>query len=468
MSQDLRSFLAQVQAHTPDDVLVLRDEVSPRFVATSIVTELQRQGRSPILILEHVTGSDFPVITNVMGSRARYALPMGVPIAEVSQEYARRIRREVPPRLIADGPVHEHVLLGDDVDVGRLPIQHHFPIDVAPYLTAGLVFCRDPWSPAVNTFGFHRIQYKGKPNHLGISLHSRRRVWEYQRRAEECDQPLEVAIALGAHPLIALASLSLVGPDRGKLESAGALLDEPIDVVRARSVDVLVPAGAEIVLEGEILPHTREDEGPFGEFTGYTAFRSTRHVLRLKAITHRTGAYYHSVTGGYTPEHITGMGIQREGDVFNALRASVPTIKAVHIPLSGCSIFHAYVSLRKTAEGQPLQAIMHALGMDHGLKLVVVVDEDVDVYNETDVLWAMSTRLQAGREVHVLRGGMGVILDPSATEGGVSDKLGIDATKPLSGFGERLELPEETLDEARALIERLRPAGAPAPPASRL
>ena len=186
-------------------------------------------------------------------------------------------------------------------------------------------------------------------------------------------------MVLGTHPLLALASLSLVGPDRGKLETAGALLDEPVDVVRARTVDVLVPADAEMVIEGEILPGEREDEGPFGEFTGYTAFRSTKHVLHVKAITYRDGALYQSVTGGYTPEHIVGLGIQREGDVYNALRQSVPTIKAVHIPTSGCSIFHAYISLKKTAEGQPLQAITHALGMDHGLKLVVVVDEDVDV-----------------------------------------------------------------------------------------
>src|SRR5215211_894208 len=176
---------------------------------------------------------------------------MGVPVNEVSQEYARRIRREVPARVVDDGPVHENVLTGDDLDVGRLPIIHHFPIDVAPYITAGLVFCRDPWNDEVNTFGFHRIQYKGQRDRLGISLHSRRRVWEYQRRAEEEGRPLEVAVVLGTHPLLALASLSLVGPDRGKLETAGALLDEPVDVVRARTVDVLVPAQAEMVIEGE-------------------------------------------------------------------------------------------------------------------------------------------------------------------------------------------------------------------------
>ncbi len=462
MSRDLRSFLAQVQEQTPDQFLAVRDEVDPRFVATGLVVELEHQRRYPILLFERVRGSPFPVITNVMATRERFALPMGVPVSEVSREYARRVKREVPPRLVTDGPVHDHVLTGEAVDVGCLPIISHFPIDAAPYITGGLVFCRDPHNPAVTTFGFHRIQYKGLPDRLGISLHSRRRVWEYQRRAEERGQLLEVAVVLGTHPLLALASLSLVGPERGKLETAGALLDEPVDVVRARTVDVLVPADAEIVLEGAILPHVREDEGPFGEFTGYTAFRSTRHVLQVKAITYREGALYQSVTGGYTPEHITGLGIQREGDVYNALRQSVPTVCAVHIPPSGCSIFHAYVSIKKTTEGQPLQAIMHALGMDHGLKLVVVVDEDVDVYNEAEVLWAMATRLQAGRGVHVLRGGMGVILDPSATEGGVSDKLGIDATKPLSGFGERFALPAETLAYARELIKALVPASVPA------
>jgi 2,5-furandicarboxylate decarboxylase 1 len=460
MSQDLRSFLAQVQAHTPEEVLVVREPVEPRYVVTSVVAELAAQHRYPILVFENVNGSAFPVVTNVMASRERFALPMGVPVAEVSQEYARRVKREVAPRLVADGPVQDVVLTGAAVDVGQLPIVTHFPVDGGPYITAGLVFCRDPHEPAVNTFGFHRIMYRGEGDRLGISLHSRRRVWEYQRRAEERGEPLEVAVVLGTHPLLALASLSLVGPDRGKLETAGALLDEPIDVVRARTVDVLVPADAEMVIEGEILPDTREEEGPFGEFTGYAAFRSTRHVLQVKAITHRHGALYQSVTGGYTPEHIVGLGIQREGDVYNALRASVPTIKAVHIPYSGCSIFHAYISLKKTAEGQPLQAIAHALGMDHGIKLVVVVDEDVDVYNEADVWWAMSTRLQAGRGVHVLRGGMGVILDPSATEGGVSDKLGIDATKPLAGFAERLHLPDDARARARELIDRLAPAPA--------
>ena len=211
----------------------------------------------------------------------------------------------------------------------------------------------------------------------------------------------------------------------------------------------MVPAYSEIVLEGELLANEREKEGPFAEFTNYACYRSTENLFRVTAIRYRENAIYHDLTPGMSSEHITVVAIQREGDVLKALHQNLPNIKAVHAPNSACGLFHCYISMKKIAEGQPQQAIYTAFAVDHNIKMVIVVDEDVDVYNEEEVLWALATRLQADHGVSILPQhlGMGVTLDPSTDELSRSSKMGIDATKPLSGFAPKIEM-DANVEEA--------------------
>jgi 2,5-furandicarboxylate decarboxylase 1 len=215
------------------------------------------------------------------------------------------------------------------------------------------------------------------------------------------------------------------------------------------------------VVEGRILHGVREPEGPFGEFTGYASSRGTQNLFEVTAIRYRDGAIYQDINPGLSREHCFFLSFPREVLVTDILRRIVPNLVAVRVPIfSGCGSFHVYVSIKKTIEGQARQAIMAVLGADHYFKHVIVVDEDVDVQDEEEVLWAVATRVQANKDVIIVPDTMGTLLDPS-TPNAISAKMGIDATKPLGPFPPRLSLPAEAVERARTLLRGSVSAGVP-------
>ena len=448
--QDWRSFIQRVDESDHSQVIRIREEVNPAHDITAFVAELERQGTSPLVIFENIKGYPIPVIANLLGSRTRLALAFNVNEDDLCSEYYRRIKSPLPEKVIKDSPTHFRVYTNEEIDILRFPVLTHFKGDPAPYITGGLIVSADP-DTGVTSMGYHRLMVKGK-NRFGISLHSRKRLWDYQRRAEEKGKNLPVACILGVHPLISLSSIGVIAIQIGKYEIAGGLLGEPLEVVDGINTSLRIPAYAEIVLEGDILSGVREPEGPFGEFTGYSSYRSTQHVFVAHTLYHRENPLYQSICAGLSSEHNTLLAMPREADLFQALSRTIPGLCAVHVPLSGCGLFHAYISMRKTAKGQGKQAILTALGIDHCLKLVVVVDEDVNVFNESEVLWAISTRSQADKDLVIVPGTMGVILDPSASEDGLTARMGIDATEPLEKKAVRLTLPKEAKEFARRLM----------------
>lgn len=451
MRQDLRSFLALVEKTEPDQLLRIKEEISPVFEATALALEAEKLPSCPVVYLERVKGSDFPVAVNVLAHRPRVALALGAATDRLVEEVRARLRASIPPVACKDAPFEENVMIGEAVDLNRLPMLTHFEQDGGPYLTAGLVVARDPHSK-IRTIGYHRMQLKG-PRRMGISLHSRRRMYEYFRRAEEKNLPLEVAVCVGVHPLLSLGALMIPPGDLDKFDLLGSLLEEPLELARCRTVDLEVPRWAEIVIEGRILNGVREKEGPFGEFTGYASTRSTENVFEATALLYRNGAIYQDINSGNSMEHCRCLSLPREVEFTQVLSKTIPNLKAVHVPVrSGSGSFHCYVSLRKTAEGQPKQAIFGVLGADHYVKLVVVVDDDIDVFDEEQVLWALATRMQADRDIIVVSGSMGTLLDPSARDA-ITAKMGIDATRPLGEFPSALTLSREALERARALIK---------------
>jgi 2,5-furandicarboxylate decarboxylase 1 len=206
VSQDLRAFVADYERAFPSEVVRVREPISTDFDVMALVLEYERRRRFPILLLEQVRGSDIPIVCNVVASRRALAFALGVPETGLAVEYARRIKDPIKPVVVADPPFHQRVLRGPDVDLGRLPIPTYFPGDAGRYLTAGLLVARDP-ETGVETEGYHRFQVKGR-DRMGVSLHSRRRMFEYQRRAEARKQPLPCAIALGVHPLVSMGWLA--------------------------------------------------------------------------------------------------------------------------------------------------------------------------------------------------------------------------------------------------------------------
>ncbi|MDT3698118.1 MAG: UbiD family decarboxylase [Thermincola sp.] len=447
MSQDWRDLIKQLE--TDGEVVRIAGPVAREYEISTLMMDLEKQQRYPMVIFENVADSKFPVLTNALAPRGRLAKALGVREGELAKEYGRRIQHRPGIKKHREAPFQANFLTGEEVDLYKFPILTHFPIDAGPYLTSGLCVAKDP-ETGVETLGFHRMQLKGRDK-LGISFHSRQRLWEYFRRAEALGRNLEAAIVIGVHPNIALGSMALVPYHEGKFSAIGGLFEAPLEVAPCRTVNLDVPAYAEIVIEGEILAGVRESEGPFAEFTNYACYRSTENVFLVKAIQYREKAMFHDITPGMSSEHITIVAVQREGDVLNALNRTLPNIKAVHAPFSSCGLFHCYISMQKVAEGQPQQAIFAALGVDHNIKMVVVVDEDVDVYDEREVLWAMATRLQADKGVTIVPQhlGMGCTLDPSTDELSRTAKMGIDATKPLKGYVPTIQIDEQVREQVR-------------------
>jgi UbiD family decarboxylase len=452
--QDLRAFVGAYAAAHPTEVVRVAEPISLDHDVMAVVLEYERRHRYPILLFENVAHADIPIVCNVVASRRALAFALGASESALAAEYARRLKEPIKPVVLADAPFRQQVLSAPQLDLRRLPIPTYFPGDAGRYLTAGLLVARDP-DTGVETEGYHRFQLKG-PDRLGVSLHSRRRMFEYQRRAEARGQPLPCAIVLGVHPLVSMGSLAYPPADVGKFEVVGGLFGEPLAVAPCAAIDLHVPAFAEIVVEGEILPGVREPEGPFGEFTGYFSRRSTQHVFVAKALGMRARPWFQSIGSGRAGDHITTLGLVREAEILNALARVIPNVAAVHVPLSGTSSFTAYVAIKQSRPGEAKHVIPVVLGVDHYLKLVIVVDDDIDVFDESDVLWAVATRMQADRDLVVISGSLGAMLDPSADEQGVTAKLGIDATRPFGEpFAEKLVMPPERMSWARALVENI-------------
>jgi len=211
MSQDWRDFIKSYERQFPEDVLRIKDEVSREYEPTAVIFEVERHWRFPLVLFERVAGSEFPVVANILATRQRLAMALGIKKEELPSAFAGRIKTSLPLEEIANPPFTENCLEGKDLDLTRFPILTHFPIDAGPYVTAGLVVAKDPVSGS-NTCGYHRMQLKAKDK-LGISLHSRQRLWEYFRRAEERGKNLEAAVVLGVHPAVSLGSMALVPYD---------------------------------------------------------------------------------------------------------------------------------------------------------------------------------------------------------------------------------------------------------------
>jgi len=311
--QDVRSFVAAFERAHPGEVVRIADPVDLEYDVMAVVLEYERRRRFPVLLFEKVHGHDIPIVANVVASRRALAFALGVDEAGLAREYARRIQDRHRPVVVADAPFRERVITGEALDLGRLPVPVYFPGDAGRYLTAGMLVARDP-DTGVETEGYHRFQLKG-PNRMGVSLHSRRRMFEYQRRAEARGQALPCAVVLGLHPLVSMGSLAYPPPDVGKFEVVGGLFGRPLEVAPCAAIDLHVPAAAEIVIEGEILPGVREPEGPFGEFTGYFSRRSTEHVFVARALSMRARPWFQSIGSGRAGDHITTLGLVREAEI---------------------------------------------------------------------------------------------------------------------------------------------------------
>jgi 2,5-furandicarboxylate decarboxylase 1 len=456
---DLRQWLAHLEA--TGRLSVIREGVPLKHRLAAIAKRLDG---AQAAYFPKPDGHAVPVVSGFVSRRAWIAEAMGVEQPNLLAAFRRAVEHPLPWREVEPGsaPCQQVVhRFGGAEGAGDLhallPIPTHSEHDNGPYITAGLVIARNPVT-GVQNVSINRIQVHGKDRMAILMLP--RHLLAFYKAAEAEDQPLDVAVVIGADPLTLLASQAITPIDYDELEIAGALHGEPLAVVKCLTSAVRVPANAEIVIEGKLLPKVREPEGPFGEFPKYYSAKESREVIVVEAVTHRSNPIYHTIVPAEM-EHLLLGSIPREATMLSHLQRSFPGVLDVHLSVGGVGRYHLYVKFRKQREGEPRNVILGAFGAHYDIKQVTVVDEDVDVHDPQQVEWAVATRFQADRDLIVIGGAQGSVLDPSTTVGhdhgmgeplpphlqGISAKMGLDATKPVAYHGHvftKVRIPGET------------------------
>lgn len=448
-NQDFQSFARDYRDRFPEDVLHVQTPLGDGQDVTALVEALALQGRSPMLVCDQVPGSDCPLITNVFASRERIARIFGTDVAGLHAEYQRRANAPIEPVHVETGPVCEVILEGDAVDLDALPMIRHFDSDRGPYITNAIIVAQDPVTGVAN-LSYHRSMRHAK-NAIATSLHSRGHLWRMYQTAREAGRPLPIAMVIGAHPLFMLAGSARVGYGVDERSIAGALMQEPLQLVRTPQHGIGVPAAAEFVLEGHLDPEAHVSEGPFGEFSGYSSDRSTNTLFHVTAIMRKAAPVLVDVVGGATAEHLNLARLPREAEMYEKLIARFPSVTQLHYPTSGTH-FHAYVALKQNRPGEARQVMLGLLGWDPYLKTVIAVDEDIDVTQDSQVMWAMATHFQPHRDMFTIDGLPGSPLDPSSSADGTTSRLALDATRGENFHGVRAVLSPEAQARARDIL----------------
>ncbi|MBI4481288.1 MAG: UbiD family decarboxylase [Acidobacteria bacterium] len=437
MPQDLRTFIADLKEKFPDDYIEVEKEIDPKYQIIGLVEKLERYNRFPVLLCKNVKGHKIPVITNLAASNERLALSIGTDVRHMVEHFARRSEQSFPLKYVDPGkaPVKEVIWKGDDVDLNKLPLTVHNEMDAGPYISAGVALCKDPETGAVNG-GIYRHQRQGR-DQLGWFVNPANHANYVRVAYEAMNKPMEVAVVIGHHPALQLAGIAKLRGIGGELEAMGGLMGEPLEVVKCETLDLPVPARAEIVVEGKIYPGQRREEGPFGEWPRYYTGTGPRPFIKVTAITMRKDAIFQDTAAAHAEHNIVGA-LPRMGSLYKRIKEVVPSMVNVNLPLSGGGRVFCYISIKKNVDGEPKQAALMALAVDPSIRHVIMVDDDIDVFNERDVLWALSTRFQADRDLSMIPYALGSHLNPTAYDitrsgkGVMETKLIFDATKPAA------------------------------------
>jgi 2,5-furandicarboxylate decarboxylase 1 len=436
---DLRGFLALLEKEGE-----LRRVRRPVSTVYEVAAGIRRMGDSggPALLFENVVDHDMPVVGGLFSTRHRALLALGVDDHQAGNDaFLQGLHHPIVPVTVADGPCQEVVTSGDDVDLERLPLPLYSEKDGGAYLTVGLTISNDPTDGRRNASVYRQMRLDRR--RLAVMSHVFQGLGTQIARAAELRRPLDVAIANGVHPVLLYASQAKVPHGVDELAIGGGILGRPVETVRCRTVDLEVPADSEIVVEGRILPGEYAEEGPFGEFTGYYGPAERNPVIEVTAITHRRDpVFVAGLTGVPTTDNHVLKVFAYESNLLENLRRAFPEVTAVCFPDWGGVQYAAVVALRQRYKGQARHLILTALGDASRLKWVIVVDDDIDVFNTAQVNWAMTTRFQPAEDLIVIPRVAGGPLDPSAPEKEVISVWGVDATRPFGqDFPEVVRVP---------------------------
>jgi UbiD family decarboxylase len=445
---DLHEFLKVLEEE--HELAKVRVEVDPKHELGAICKIHNERPNRPALLFEKVKGHGMPVVGQLLASDRRVAMALGLSQGNVFDETVRRANSPLPTRQVSSGPCQEVVFEGNDVDITKLPLCTNNPLDGGPYITAGHVLLKDP--EYGKNLSIYRMMLVSK-NEVTIRFTPGHDGHDFIKNAEKRgDKKFEVAICIGVPPSVYVASQFEPRLGVYELEIAGGLAGEPIDVVKCRTVDLEVPALAEIVLEGELtIPAKTGNEGPFGEFCGYTTQRVPgARVMTIKAVTQRRNPIYHNIWLGKPPhEHLYVDALTYAVAAYQELKPAYPALKKAYAPPWGVSIvLILQLEKRLMRQGIVDNILAASLYTRSGKwKHVLVVDEDINIEDPNEVLWALTTRFQPATDMYVIPRGITSTLEPSATAEGVTSKLMLDLTKKQNFRGEVAE-PTETMRQA--------------------
>ncbi|MDQ7030628.1 MAG: UbiD family decarboxylase [Ardenticatenia bacterium] len=444
---DLRAFLNTLG----EALLRVPQELSPQHEMAAFLRAVEEKGLT--VLFEHVAGyPNARVAGNVLVTRRHLALALSTDEAHLEATYVERKGQARPTVTLPpeEAPVKEEVIVAGGPWLPALPVLTHYERDAGPFITAGVVFARDP-ETGRRGFGIHRMMIKGE-RRLGIFL-ANPPLATYYARAEARGEPLPVAVALGVHPALLVGAVvpdNPAGPD--KLEVTGALMGTPLELVPAETVPVEVPARAEIVIEGHVLPGHREPEGPMGENTGYY-FTNTSPVMEVTAITRRRDFIYLALCPWGADVDVL-FALAGGTELRSRLQALVPEVVDVTVN-PGTPGFSAVIAVRPCSPARVRRLIGLALHVDRRLKVVTVVNDDVDIRNPREVTWALATRFQPDRDTVIVPGLEGYVIDPSVGRTGTTAKVGFDATRGPGPEFDKIALPATAVAKAQAILSSL-------------
>jgi len=457
MNKNLRDFIQAARALGPDYYVEVNRPLSPYLEVGIIQQKLARLGRNPVIYCPEIEGSKLPLVTNLFGSFDTLALGLGCdPRTTTREEVYDVVRKKttskIAPELVpaSQAPVKQVKLLGDAVDLSVLPVIHNSKLDAGKYISVGFMIAKWPDTGAHNA-GIYRHLVMGN-DLLGCMINPGNDAAYIARAYAELDQVMEVALVVGHHPAVVQASLVR---NVAELDLMGGYLGEPLEITTGETVDLPVPAQAEIVIEGFIDPKKMSADGPFAEYLGYYGVGNKPcYLIQVQAITMREDAVYHHLDSAHR-EHTLGFNLLASVALYDKLKPQFPTLKAVTEGWLG-----TYISLKQRVAGEGRQAALVAVAENYG-KTAVVVDDDIDIYDEREVAWAIATRMVADEDLLILPGVKGAHLDPvsynesRAGRGPMTTRLVIDATKPVEREFEIKTEPDPRLWKSMRLEDYL-------------
>lgn len=449
---DLREFLKVLEEE--HELQKIKVEVDPKHELGAICKIHNERPNSPALLFENLKGHTIPVVGQLLASDRRVALALGLSQENVFNETVQRASNPIAPKLVSKGASQDVVLEGADVDLTKLPLCTNNPRDGGPYITAGHVIIKDP-EYGMN-LSIYRMMLVSK-NEVTLRFTPGHDGYDFMKNAEKRGQKkFEVAVCIGVPPAVYVASQFEPRIGVYELDIAGGLVGEPVEVVKCRTIDLEVPALAEIVLEGELtIPAKTGDEGPFGEFCGYTTAQvPNERIMTVKAVTHRKNPVYHNIWLGKPPhEHLYVDALTYAVAAYQELKPAYPALKKAYAPPWGVSIvLLLQLEKRLMRPGIVDNILAASLYTRSGKwKHVFVLDEDVVLEDPNEVLWALTTRFQPATDMFIIPRGITSSLEPSASVDGLTSKLMLDLTIKKNFRG---EVAEPTASMRESVLKR--------------